>query len=155
MSLLSWNCRGSGGSLRSRKMQHLARLMSSTHAQVTFVSETRTSRIHASQLSNHFQVSDSFVVPAVGLSGGLWVMWTDDVDVNIVSSSHYYVLAFVVNRATAVSFNLVCMYGDPHHQHTNDIWHDVEAFVVQSQDSPTLCIGDLNNIMHPNEKWGQ
>ena len=80
----------------------------------------------------------SFVVPTVALSGGLWVMWTDDVDVNIVSSSHYYVLAFVVNRATAVSFNLVCMYGDPHHQHTNDIWHDVEAFVVQSQDSPTL-----------------
>jgi len=105
--------------------------------------------------SNHFQVSDSFVVPAVGLSGGLWVMWTDDVDVNIVFSSHYYVLAFVVNRATVVSLNLVCMYGDPHHQHTNDIWHDVEAFVVQSQDSPTLYIGDLNNIMHPNEKWGQ
>ena len=83
-------------------------------------------------------------------------MWTDDVDVNIVSSSHYYVLAFVVNRATAVSFNLVCMYGDPHHQHTNDIWHDVEAFVVQSQDSPTLCIGDLNNIMHPvRERIGE
>ena len=115
MSLLSWNCRGSGGSLRSCKMKHLARLMSSTHAQVTFILETRNSRITANELNNHFLISDSFVVPAVGFSGGLWVMWTDDVDVNIVSFSHFYVLACVVQKSSASSFNLVCVYGDPHH----------------------------------------
>ena len=154
MSLLSWNCRGSGGSLRSCKMKHLARLMSSTHAQVTFISETRNSRITANELNNHFLISDSFVVPAVGFSGGLWVMWTDDVDVNIVSFSHFYVLACVVQKSSASSFNLVCVYGDPHHQQTNSIWNDVFSFVVQNQGRPTLCIGDLNNIMHANEKWG-
>ena len=89
------------------------RLMSSTRAQVTFIAETRNSSVNADQLTNHFRVSDSFVVPATGLSGGLWVMWTDDVDVNIVSSSHYYVLASVVQKCSAVSFNLVCLYGDP------------------------------------------
>jgi hypothetical protein len=25
---------------------------------------------------------------------------------------------------------------------------------MQNQGIPTLCMGDLNNIMHPNEKWG-
>ena len=81
-------------------------------------------------------------------------MWTDDVDVNIVSFSHFYVLACVVQKSSASSFNLVCVYGDPHHQQTNSIWNVVFSFVVQNQGRPTLCIGDLNNIMHPNEKWG-
>ena len=67
-------------------MQHLARLISSTHAQLIFISETRNSKITAPQLVNCFGVFGSFVVPAIGLSGGLWVMWTDDMDVNIVSS---------------------------------------------------------------------
>ena len=81
-------------------------------------------------------------------------MWTDDMDVNIVSSSHYYVLASVVQKSSNIIFNLVCMYGDPHYQHTDSIWQDVTSFVMQNQDRPTLCMGDLNNIMHPNEKWG-
>lgn len=34
MSLLAWNCQGVGGSLDSAKMRHLARLISSTDAQV-------------------------------------------------------------------------------------------------------------------------
>ncbi|WVZ97581.1 hypothetical protein U9M48_043106 [Paspalum notatum var. saurae] len=33
MSLLAWNCRGSGGSLGSAKMLHLSRLLASTSAQ--------------------------------------------------------------------------------------------------------------------------
>ena len=54
--------------------------MSSTHSQVTFISETRNSRITANDLTDHFHVSDSFVVPTIGLSGGLWLMWNDDVE---------------------------------------------------------------------------
>lgn len=90
----------------------------------------------------------------VRLSGGLWVLWTDDVDLNIVSSSHYYVLAIVVQKCDAITFNLICLYGDPHHKHTDSIRHDVSYFIEKNQERPTLCMGDLNNIMHPNEKWG-
>ena len=96
---------------------------------------------------------NSFVVPALGLSGGLWVMWNDEVDVNIVSSCHYYVLASVAHKSNSSSINLIRMYGDPHHQHTNSIWSDVFTFIMQNQGIPTLCMGDLNNIMHPNENW--
>lgn len=34
------------------------------------------------------------------------------------------------------------------------IWNDVLSFIMQNQGKPTLCMGNLNNIMHPNEKWG-
>lgn len=100
-------------------------------------------------------MNGSFVVPAIDLSGGLWVMWSDDVDVHIVSSSHYYVLARVVQKSSTNNFNSVCVYSDPHHQQTDSIWNDVFSLVVENQGRPTLCMGDINNIMHPNEKWVQ
>jgi len=50
MSLLAWNCQGSGGSLGNPKMLHLARLITSTNVQVIFVSETRNSRLTRSDL---------------------------------------------------------------------------------------------------------
>lgn len=42
---LAWNCRGSGGSLHNSTMNHLARLLVSTRAQVCFLSETRNASI--------------------------------------------------------------------------------------------------------------
>jgi hypothetical protein len=80
-------------------------------------------------------------------------MWNCDVNANIVFFSHYYILAQVVQKSNGSFFNLVCV-GDPNHLLTNAIWNDVVSFVVENQSRPTLCMGDLKNIMHPVEKWG-
>lgn len=71
MSLLAWNCQGVGGSLDSAKMRHLARLISSTDAQVIFISETRNSRFNKKDLMNRFNLENAYIVSAEGLSGGL------------------------------------------------------------------------------------
>lgn len=72
LKFVGWNCRGKGRSLaNSRKMEYLARLMYSTGAQVTFVSETRSSKCTASQLNARFTTTASFVVSSEGLSGSL------------------------------------------------------------------------------------
>ena len=74
LKFVSWNCRGKGKSLHnSRKMEYLARLMYSTGAQVTFVSETRSSKCTDFQLNARFNLSSSFVVPSKGRSGGTLV----------------------------------------------------------------------------------
>lgn len=71
MKFVGWNCRGKGTNLgTSRKMEYLARLMHSTGAQVTFVSETRSSECTPAQLNARFNSIASFVVPSEGFSGG-------------------------------------------------------------------------------------
>ena len=87
MSLLAWNCRGSGGNLRSSTMVHLSCLLQSTKAQVCFISETRNSSISKTSILNRFNLNDAFIVPSQGQSGGLWLLWNDEVDITVVESS--------------------------------------------------------------------
>lgn len=67
-----------GQGLGSNKMCYLARLMHATKAQVTFVSEIKSSNYSSSDLNQHFDMDNSLVVPSKGRPGGLWMMWTDD-----------------------------------------------------------------------------
>lgn len=68
MTLLAWNCCGSGGNLGSPKMLHLARLIAATKAQVIFISETRNSNVTSHALINRFNVDQAYIVPALGQS---------------------------------------------------------------------------------------
>jgi endonuclease/exonuclease/phosphatase family metal-dependent hydrolase len=135
-------------------MVHLARLLSSTKSQVCFISKTRNSSITRASLINRFNAYNAFVVPALGQSGGLWLIWNDQVNVNIVDHSHHYIFVLCDSKLTSKQFALVCIYGDPHHRVTNAIWDKVLHFVVDNSTLPTICMGDMNEIMHPREKSG-
>lgn len=152
MNFISWNCRGVGRNLCSNKMQYLANLMSSTKAKIIFISETLSSKINSNDLVNRFSICDSFLVPAEGRARGLWVMWADDIKLEITFSSQHLVLGSVVNISTNFSFSLVCVYGDPHHHKTKEIWKLIEDFVASSPGKPVYCMSDFNDILNPLEK---
>jgi hypothetical protein len=133
-------------------MLHLARLMTSTNSQVCFISETRSSTITRTSLINRFNVSDAFVVPALGQSGGLWLIWKDAVSLTVIDHSPNFIFAMCNNNIGNRHFLLVYLYGDPHHQNTTTIWMQVLNFVENNNGLPILCTGDMNDIMHPNEK---
>jgi exonuclease III len=148
MKFIGWNCQGPGTNLdTSPKMGYLSKLMYSTGAQVTFISEIRTSKYNSRQLNTRFNIADSFIVPSVGLSGGLWLLWNDEVQVTVKFCSFHLILASVVHIASGVDFLLVCVYGDPHHLQTKVIWDQISTFVHDNLGKPIVCLGDLNNIM--------
>ena len=102
-------------------MLYLANLMRSTKTQVTFVSEIKSSKVRSVDLVNRFDVANGFVVPSRGASGGLWLMWTDELKVSVHAAAFHYILANVVHAALGVNFCLICIYGDPYHRQTNAI----------------------------------
>ena len=148
MTFLLWNCRGAGGS------SHLARLIITTKSQVCFISETRNSSISRSSLINKFKAADAFVASSIGQSGGLWLIWMQDISVNVVHQSHHFIFVVCNNKLDNCQFGLVCIYGDPHHHLLQTIWMQVYSFVQAHNDMPMFCMGDMNEIMHPNEKHG-
>jgi hypothetical protein len=97
-------------------------------------------------------MADAVVVPSRRHSGGLWLMWNDDLQLLVHSASFHVILAIVVNTTTNQKFGLVCIYGDPYHHQNNIIWDQVAAFVYDNCNLPMLCIGDMNEIMYDMDK---
>jgi hypothetical protein len=93
-------------------------------------------------------------VPSQGQSGGLWLIWNDNIDLNIVDHNHHFIFALCTNKISLKHYGLICIYGDPHHRTTSVIWDSVLNFVVQNNNLPMFCMRDLNEIMHANEKSG-
>jgi hypothetical protein len=97
-------------------------------------------------------MADAVVVPSRRHSGGLWLMWNDDLQLLVHSASFHVILAIVVNTTTNQKFGLVCIYGDPYHRQNNIIWDQVAAFVYDNYNLPMLCIRDMNEIPYDMDK---
>jgi hypothetical protein len=124
----------------------------STKAQITFVSEIKSSKVKSSDLVTRFNMADSIVVPSRKRSGGLWLMWSDDLQLSVYSSSFYLILATAVVMSSNQKFGLICIYGDPYHRQTSQIWNDVAGFVYDNSSLPMLCIGDMNELLYDIDK---
>lgn len=109
-------------------------------------------RACTSTLVNRFNIVDSVVVPSKGKSGGFWLMWTDEVQMRVHLVDFHVILASVMNIASNVEFALVCIYGDPHHRYTSQIWDCITTFVYDNLGKPILCMGDLNDILYDVDK---
>jgi len=76
------------------------------------------------------------------------------VSLHVEKSSSNVILATCMYKPTTTKFLLACVYGDPYHRRTRAIWREVRSFVIQYPNVPAICMGDLNNVMHSNEKFG-
>ena len=152
MKALGWNCQGMGKNLGSPKMNHLARMVCATKPQVTFVSEIKSSKVNSSNLISRFNMSDALVVPSRCRSGGLWLMWSDDLKLNVHSSSFHVILATATLVSSNQHFGLICIYGDPYHRQTRTIWDQIAAFVYDNCNLPMLCMGDMNELLYDVDK---
>jgi hypothetical protein len=69
--------------LGSNKMCYLARLIHSTKAQVIIIYEIKSSKYKSSNRNQCLDMDNSIVVPSNRRSEGLWLMWSEDLQVHV------------------------------------------------------------------------
>ena len=92
MKILSLNCRGLG---IPEVVEKLCCLASKEGPKVLFLSKTRLDRDGFPRLKRKLRLNKGFAIPRSGLGGGLALLWWDNLDIDVRSSSPNHIDALV------------------------------------------------------------
>lgn len=90
-------------------------------------------------------------MPSQGRSGGLWLLWADNVNLQIIQKKCFFIHAQVI-EPNKPPWTLIGVYGDPHHALSSTIWQEIKK-LVEIEDR-CCFMGDFNSILSEQEKFG-
>ncbi|KAL0449729.1 UNVERIFIED_CONTAM: hypothetical protein Slati_1529300 [Sesamum latifolium] len=149
MIVLAWNCRGLGTFATVRKLgdtlrQHRPAMM--------FLSETKCGHRRFELVKQKLGLF-GVCVPARGNSGGLALLWQQDVRVQLRSFSCFHIDVEVLSAENIAGWRCTGFYGAAEASQRKVGWDTLTRLSRQS-DAPWLCIGDFNEILFQHEKTG-
>ena len=96
---------------------------------------------------------NGLIIPKVGRSGGLAMLYDRDVKVEVQSYSGYFIDAFVTDSDSGFQWRITGFYGNPKTHRRKESW-DLLKYLSQKSQMPWLCFGDFNEIVSVEEKLG-
>lgn len=148
MRLIGWNCRGLG---RPRAVRALKDLIASHKPAIVGLSEPKLSVHRWDSLRVAIGFRNCFSIDSVGKSGGMALLWHEDVDVTVCSFSKWHIDVVVEGDK---SFRLTYFYGNPRVDRRKESW-DLLRKLKEEQHMPWLVFGDFNEIMFSEEMKGR
>ncbi|XP_042972927.1 uncharacterized protein LOC122304723 [Carya illinoinensis] len=91
------------------------------------------------------------VVDSMGSSGGLAMMWKNNLEVQLISFTRWHISVMIADKRHNTSWMLTGFYGHPVTSKRKLSWNLLRE-LKPSQGIPWLCIGDFNEILYQKEK---
>ena len=148
MKILSLNCCGLG---ISEAVQELYCLISKEDPKLLSLFETKLDRDGFRRLKRKLGFQLGFEVPRVGLGGGLALLWRDNVDIDVQTSSPHHIDALI--NQNGVVWRFTGFYGHPETSRRGESWELMRRLHALLS-LPWFLIGDFNEILHCDEYWG-
>ncbi|XP_042964718.1 uncharacterized protein LOC122298940 [Carya illinoinensis] len=149
MKILSWNCRGLGN---PRTVHSLCFQTKEKDPDLVFLMETKLSQARATKVARKARFERCVAVDAVGRSGGLMLMWKQDVQLELINYSQRHINVLMKNDESNVNWVLTCFYGHPKTNKRREAWQLLQSF--NPSDMGWGIIGDFNEILSHDEKVG-
>ncbi|KAH1129231.1 hypothetical protein J1N35_000609 [Gossypium stocksii] len=95
MKLICWNCRGLGNPISVRELKQL---LDANNPDLVFLCEMKLKMVNLSRIQNICRMNGGLVVNAEGWSGGLALLWKEDLDISIQTYSKHHTDSLVRHR---------------------------------------------------------
>ncbi|CAM8999282.1 unnamed protein product [Rhodiola kirilowii] len=141
MSLISWNCRGVGG---PRTVRSLCDVTRSYRPSILGLIEKKKSVGDWESLKMKLGFKGCLSVDSRGRSGGLALLWVEDVEVVLISLSNYHIDVTVKGE---VQFDFTLFYGNPKVQDRGSSW-DLLRSLKRDMGKPWVVMGDFNEVAY-------
>ncbi|XP_074271275.1 uncharacterized protein LOC141595203 [Silene latifolia] len=151
MKIFSWNVRG----LRSTDSSIIPYIRWSVRyydASIVFLQETKCSLADSVCKTSSLNLPHFCDTDALGLNGGLLLLWDDRSDILPLIADPHFILCKVVNRASNNVWFALFLYAESSNASRASFWKDMKALC--SSYSPLYMIGDFNQVEHHYDKLG-
>lgn len=91
------------------------------------------------------------IIPPLGLSGGLALLWKSDIDLTVLKTSSNFIDTRIVYKRKA--FYMTFIYGAPQQENKAAFWEEISS-LGQDRDEAWTLTGDFNDILDNSEKSG-
>lgn len=139
-----------GQSLAIRALRALIR---KENPDCIFLMETRLDTSTTNSLWKRLDFYEVAVVPAIGQSGRLCLMWRYGVHLDLISSSKHGLIVYFHPELQNPGWLAYLTYGRPHVTDPKAFWKSLSVN-VKSRIDVWACIGGLNLILSADEKLG-
>ncbi|CAN1132549.1 Transposon TX1 uncharacterized 149 kDa protein [Linum perenne] len=129
---------------------YLTDLIRKFRPSIIFISETRNQRKVLEQKRRAARFPNFWYQDPIGSSRGLAIWWVGNLNVDVLSSSEFYVDLRINGNAT---FFLSCVHAPNDSQERANFWNHLSTIRMNRED-PWILIGDFNTLMSNEEKEG-
>ena len=148
MRIISWNCQGIGMPLTQSRLFRLFRMY---NYDILFLVETLNQCDKVCKLAYDLGFPNVITQPPNGRSGGLALMWKNNVSLSLISQDERLIDSHVTFNNK--SFYLSCVYGHPTQSERHQLWQTLEH-ISDNRNAEWLLVGDFNEILSNAEKIG-
>ncbi|KAL9420507.1 hypothetical protein AB3S75_038141 [Citrus x aurantiifolia] len=142
MKIISWNVQGLG---KSRTFREAQKLLQELRPQILFLSETKMMAKQMEVKRRLLKFENCFVVDRCGLGGGLALLWTSDVSLEVKSYSKHHIDS-VIHNGNGSSWRCTGVYGHPESEQKKHTWSLLRRLAGMSS-LPWLCFGILTKFL--------
>jgi hypothetical protein len=119
MNLICWNCWGLGN---PQTVKALCLLVKKKRPELVFLMETKLGGNKMATIRQKVGFKNTFVVDSVGRSGGLALLWSDEISFEIQNYSQQHINAKINSPVNGFEWKFMGFYGHPEAHKRHEAW---------------------------------